>query len=424
MSFFDLIKGRLLGIPDAINRQLHPFGEFTRPAIILDPNSLADKDRFFWAAIDKGWRHGKIGEFYQYADPFDGGDSAYFHGWYTAACALRNDWPALQLAVKGLELLINLGQDSRLSRGIDEIGGRMKVGDPSRTYYKADGYVYHQDCSESSLIGVLTAAWTIWQVGAPKPIDDRISVLIRALADQIISDEYRLMNQNGSAARFGDLRPRWQTAPIRLGSLACLLLLAHRATGIGKYRDRYEAFADEHAGSLTHQETHVLWMHPYYQDVLAYQTYAMLATEDKDRGGRYRSALSHLWARTNHEGNPLYCALYKFAGCVPAPEYIEQARKTLEEFVANPSYGRTAKDPGSVDNTDSAFDEVHGFTWGPRWLRGGKRISRQPVPIHMRPAADFFWQRSPYSLEGYSDHRYNALDFSLAYHLGRKAGTL
>ena len=424
MGFLDFLKGRLFDIPDRINRRFEPYDEFNRPPCIIDHRSLKTKDRQFWREIQDDFRHGEAGESYVYASPFDGGDSAFFQGWYAAACAFRKDWSALQQALTGIEKLVTVGKDNRLSRGVDVIGGRMAVGDRNRKYYRDGKYIYHQDCSESSLIGILLAVWATHCTNAPRPLLQRASTVLDTLAQQIIKDDYRLMNEDGTPAKFGDMRPRLGTAPIRLGTLAAMLLLAHVVTSRGGYRDRYEWIANTSMGSLTHLETHFLWFaYPRYQTVLAYVVYTILAQLDHRRATTFRGALGGLWRRTRREGNSLYAYMARMAGLEVGKKYLNQAEKTLREFNSDKRLGRLAKEPGGVDLRGSRWDTGMNLQ---RRIFGRKRkaTARQPVPIHLRPSADFFWQRSPYDLYGHSDHDYNSLDFCLAYSMGVKQGVL
>ena len=101
--------------------------------------------------------------------------------------------------------------------------------------------------------------------------------------------------------------------------------------------------------------------------------------------------------------------------------YREQADKTLREFNSDPSKGRTGSEPDAVKNSDGPYDE--GLKWGFKFLKGGKRRARQPLPIHRRPSADNFWQRDPYQLDSSAGHHhYNRLDFLAAYNMRTLAG--
>lgn len=422
MSFLDFFKGKILDIPDAINRKLSPRDPFTRKPHIVDPAPLHEKAATFWAQVQMDWRHGDGGEFYKYADPFDGGDSAFFHGHYTMTCALRRDWAELQLALIGLEKYVCLGKNDRLSRGVDLVGGPMVAHDPNRKYFRADDYIYHQNCSESSLIGVILSCFSVLLVDAPKPARERATKILDRLAKQIIRDGFRLLDEDGAPAKFGDLRPEFSTAPIRLGALAALLILAYTMTGDSTYRTRYEKVVGGRMGTLTHQETHFLWIYPWYQTVLAYCNYAVLAYLDRDRAADFQRAMELLYLRTRDEGNALYTFLAKLTlGKIPL-EYRDQAKKTLSEFNTDRELGPTGKGQGAVDLRGTEWDP--GFRWGPKWLRGGRHESRQPIPVSLRPSADYFWQRNPYSLHGHADHRYNALDFCQAYYLGVETRSL
>ncbi len=438
---FDWILGRALGVPDAINRRLHPFEEFTRPAHIIDKRPISVKAMLAWAKMER-WRFGPMKEFYANVWPTDGGDHAFFQGQHTAAAVLLKDRAVVARSMQGQSKLQYLGGDSRMARGADSSKpgnhalkdvvpeGRMRVGDPNRTYYEDDeGYIFHQNCSESSLIGQNVGNFFAMLLGEKGP---RKLAQISAvdLADQLIADDYRMMDSDGiTPAKFGDLRPGWRAAPIRVGTLACTLLLAHEASGDEEYRNRYRDLVWRNIGVLTHQETHFLWVHPYYQDLLAYWNYLILCTLDRSgHQGKFLGALRHLWERTNQEGNSLYCYIAKLAGLDVGQDYIDQAEKTLNEFNLDPELGPTGKEPGSTANLDPFDHPSYVITprpWGIKLLNGGKKLmSRQPLPPAFRPASDFFWQRDPYTIEGANTHHYNMLDLVLAAAMGRHLGLL
>lgn len=412
---FEFLKTILLGAVDKLNVMADPFQEFTRPARDIDPATLEQRDRIAWADIQARWLFGPKREFYWSMNPNDLGDMAIWHGLYTATCALRGDNEALERAVCGMEKLQFLGGNSRLARGADGVDGQHRT-DPSRKYYTEDGYVWTDNCSESTLLGHLFGLMTC--IGTP--LEERAGKMATALAQQIIDDGYRMLNQDGTPAKFGDLRPGLTTAPIRLSALACTLLLASRFDK--KFRPEYDALVKNHMASLTHPETHVLFVHPWYQDLIAYLALTILFMVDGTAKNRtaYQDAMLGMWKKNRKEGNTFYAGLV--ALCI-GPRSIDSvdrlnALKTLREFaVTVPSKFKTAGHVSLVGDKSIAQ-----FTWG----FGSKKmtVAKQPVPVWMRGPSDIVWQRCPYGLGDGSDSGFNMMDYCLAYSLAERSGLI
>lgn len=413
LNFF---KGLLLGAVDKFNVMADPFQEFTRPCREVDPATLEQRGRIAWKDIQDNWLFGPKREFYWSMKPNDMGDMAIWHGLYTATCALRQDGPALERAVGGLEKLQFLGGNSRLARGADGIDGAHGT-DPSRKYYTEDGYVWTDNCSESTLIGHLFGL----MLCIDTPQEARAGRMATELARQIIKDGYRMLNQDGAPARFGDLRPTATTAPIRIAALACTFLLASHFER-DEFRSEYDKFVKCHMESLMHPETHVLFVHPWYQDLIAYLALTILFQCDGDAKNRekFADALLGMWRKNRKEGNTLYaaCVAWCLGKSALAPRDRDSAMFTLREF--NITVPSGLKTPGKVDLTKDL--SVAQFTWG----FGSKKmtVSKQPVPVWMRPPQDVVWQRCPYGLSGEESNTYNYMDFCLALGLAERAGLI
>ncbi len=407
----NILKGALLGLVDKLNVVADPFQEFTRPCREVDPATLSQRDRIAWKDIQDNWLFGPKREFYWSMNPNDLGDMAIWHGLYTATCALRKDWPALAAAVSGMEKLQFLGGNSRLARGADAVDGPHRV-DPSRQYYVEDGYTWTDNVSESTLLGHLFGI----MLCIDTPEEPRAAKMATELARQLAKDGYRLLNQDGTPAKFGDLRPGLTTAPIRLAALACTFLLASHFEK-GEFRSEYDKLIRENMDSILRPETHVLFVHPWYQDLIAYLALTILFQCNRKKFG---DALAGMWAKNRKEGNTFYaaCVVWCLGKRAIQPRDRDSALFTLREFSITVPSG--LKHAGAVDLTTSK--DVAWFTWG----FGSKKmeVSKQPVPVHMRPPQDVVWQRCPYGLKGDSSEEFNFMDFCLAYSLGVRSGLI
>lgn len=417
----NMLKGFLLGVADEINERWKPFKKFERAPCLIDAKPLPEKAEFYWGDIQDNWLHGPYKEFYWSMKPNDMGDMAIWQGLYTFTCAVKDDIPATLSAVKGQSLIQTLGGDNRLARGVDAIGGPHNT-DPTRTYFEDRGYVYLQDVSESTLIGHMFGLWSILYFGQERVLKGIAGQLLEDLAKQVIADGYILKDHAGKPARFGDLRPSLTTAPIRIASLACLLLLSSRTSESKEHKDLYDQIVRKYKSSILHPETHVLWVHPQYQDILAYFVLAMLATAEQDEKLKqeYKDALWQQWEKNCEEGNSFYTFIVQFVCGGVDQIHLQKAAQVLQEFNTDPKKGPTAKQKGSApDNSD-----IKSVVWGWKQLKGGDRVALEPVPVWRRPPMDIAWQRSPYSIQGSSDCDYNGLDFLSAYYLGVYLGII
>lgn len=408
------LKGFLLGVVDKLNVAADPFDEFRRPSHEVDPAPLDVRARVAWKDIQDKWLFGPDREFYWSMKPNDLGDMAIWHGLYSATCALMEDSEAHERAVRGMEKLQFLGGNSRLARGADYFEGQHRI-DPSRTYWRDGDYVWVDNCSESSLLGHLFGL--MFTIGTP--MEERGMKMAVALAEQIKADGCRLLNQDGTPAKFGDLRPSLTAAPIRVSALACAYALA--AQKDDRWWPEYEKLANAQMESLTHPETHLLFVYPWYQTLIAYISLCILFNCDNNpkRRAKFGDALAGLWKKTRKEGNSFYAGIVAMCnGSRSLGADALGAVKTLREF--NITVDSGLKRPGRVDLTQSK--EFPSFTWG----FGQKKmlVARQPIPVWKRPPQDIVWQRCPYSVLGEDHYDFNYMDFVLAYKLCERYGVL
>lgn len=416
MPILDFVRGLALGAVDQLNIWLDPFEIREGPADTVDPAALELKAQAAWKDIKENWLHGPNKEFYWHMTRNDLGDMCIWQGFFTATCAFMGDDDALDKALLGMEKLLYLGGDARLSRGADGENGDH-AHDPSRKYYTDGGYIFTDDCSESSLIGFLFGLWAVRRCyPASSNFNQRANKMASSVASQLWSDGMLMLNTDGTKAKFGNLKPGLFTAPIRISAGACALLMGETAMGIpADNATGYRSISSSHMGALTHPETHFLFIHPWYQDVIAYAVLLMQATTaPKALQPKFASAMRRMWRKTYKEDCPLYAAMAAEAGCRPDLEDQQRCRRTLEESNITRPDLMNPKMPETVSHQDS-----DSFLWGVwKWR---KRFSRRQIPVWKRPPADFLWQRCPYSLSGSEQTAYNWMDFCLAWSMGRKA---
>jgi hypothetical protein len=409
------LKGFILQGIDTLNIRLTPFNRFERDAEIIDDISLSSKAEFYWEEIQTEFLFGDGKEFFWSMKPNDLGDMAMWQGFYTFTCAVKGEIPALTAALVGQKNLQVLGGFNRLCRGADSEINPSYIINPTRKYYKDRGIVYTQEVSESTLIGQLFGLWSIVYFSSEPILQSIASKLISDLAQQIIDDEFTLKDQEGNIAKFGDLRPSLLTAPIRITALACLLLLSYKVSGNIDHKNIYDNLVKKYLGSITHPETHLLWIHPQYQDILAYMLMSIMITSEDDANLKksYKDTLRRQWDKNKEEGNSFYTYIVQLTCNDVESRYLLNAEKILQEFNTDPLKGPTGKTGSSPDNS-----HIPSKVWGWSWMKGGQRLALEPVPVWRRGPSDVIWQRSPYSLGGIDLNYYNGLDFLAAYYLG------
>ena len=410
----DSARGFLLGLADSLNVRFDPFDEFTRPADINDTRPLSEKADDWDRDLRARFLFGHNGEFYANQWPNDLGDNAIWQGvWLFHEC-LKGHGGQIDRALTGLERMVYSSPKARLARGVDRWPDRVSVVDPSRTYFQRGDYVWTQQVSESSLLGLVFGCWAVMHLDPGPAFSSRAKRLIATMATTLINDGYRLLDDDDRPAKYGDLRPSHLTAPIRLVALGATLLLASWSDSHRKeeYLKRYHDLVGKHMGSMLHPETHFLWIHPWYQDFLVYISLPVLIRFETNlvRRDEWKNALWRQWQKNRKEGNPFYTYMTHHMSKNVSTRDLARARQILEEF------SPLAKVKGRKATTV----DYGTFRWGPKFLRGGKLYAKQPVAPWARPAADFFWQRDPYAIEGYADHDYNMLDYLVGYRMMRR----
>lgn len=423
MVMLRFLKTVFLEAADRINVVGSPFEEFKRPPSIIDLMPLAHKDKKYWEDLNQNFRIGPEREFLAYEKPCTLGDQALWQGCAAATAAFRGDPRALAWMMAGIEKLVYLGGNARIARGAASKSKKDFQFDANARYFYEGDYVWLDNCSESSILGILLGCWAQIHLGTKH--EALAKKILVDLAEQVWEDGFRLIGQDGARARFGDLRPiQANMTPIRIASGALLMLLAGHAGGNDRFLAKYAEICSEHMGSLTHLETHFLWRDPAYDDLLAVLVFTMLITTDQHpyRKLRFREAFKKFWARVREQGNSLYTYLYFLAmgPMIPDSKYLRLARQTLAEFNANPEAGPLTKGPPRQNDMNPPG--IRFRQWG-KWSRP-KRISTQPIPPWMHEPVDFYWQRSPYEINAHSEKEMCGLDFCMAFSIGKHEGAI
>ncbi len=113
------------------------------------------------------------------------------------------------------------------------------------------------------------------------------------------------------------------------------------------------------------------------------------------------------------------------AATPPDAATVARGVESLEEFPAPPYFG---EDRINCDDAEIAADDCVGIDGTPITLlaspgRGGTLVSRDPMPMRIRPTSNWFWRSNPYQVNaaGNPSGLNPAADFRVVYWLGRWA---
>ena len=399
MNFLSLIKSVVLTGADSLNAAVGGPQKFTRAAV-PDPSATSPSD---WtrrdaiaAAAEKELEGFVRNGAFMAQKPNDLGDAAIWQGVYAAMTVLRwrtdrtsLNWSKMLLAADALSAYLHKGV---LCRGAvpADLEGPLFHRDPTKTYRDEGGYVYREDASLDSLLGVMFGAAIINRFS-----DDDVKAVIATplvvFAKRFESDGFRLTNSDGSVTTYGDCRPGFAQAPVRV-------LAAALPSLVSGHGDAWRKIAAAHGPEFATTDTQVPGRISYvnaHLAMLANLTYVAAAPSGAPGLDRARDGLRSLMAKYADAGNAFVINACAFLSVAPNAVQREKAARVLIEFPLGPK---------------------------PRaGLNSSEASSLQPVPVWQRPPSDYIFQRSPYPYSGSESHDYTRLDYLLAHYLDRAA---
>jgi hypothetical protein len=410
MGLLSWLKVSGLSLIDAVNEKYEPWKEFTReaePRTPVLPGTEQSKidllAQYFARDLDHFLDFDK--RLFQNIRPTDIADECVWQGVYSALTALSHGDVMLRAygwdGTSGLALHV---RDGRLLRGYAPAGARWLVRDinRARNYHDLpDGSTVLDDASLDSLVGFCFGASVAVARGeCPGPLCRAVS----DLAIQFAADKCRLTCLDGSFTKYGDCRPGIFQAPVRNLAAAVLLHLGHQMQGypadspLKVWKDIVRKYGAE----FSRTETHLLANHPWFNDNLAVMSTLSALMSDHQEFEPARAGLRVLLKKGDKLGNAFLAAASEHVGEKMTGPRNTMIEKVLLEFAEAPEpNGKMACAAKNAGYPSVMWDK--------------KRVATQPVPAWRRPNTDFFWQRSPYSLEGGDGNDYAGLDFLIAY---------
>jgi len=409
MGFLSWLKVTGLGLIDAVNERCEPWVEFTREAEPRAPIPEGAHDahidmlaRYFAQELDNHLDCDRL--LFQNTRPTDIADECVWQGVYAAFTALSRELALYPKSWRGADGLAFHVMDGHLLRGYAPAGVTWLSRDISRAKnYRdhPDGSTTLDDASLDSLAGFcFGSAIAMERSQCPGSLCRAIS----ALATRFVSDGFRLTCLDGTPTKYGDCRPGIFQAPVRTLAAAVLTHTGHAMQGFHPDSPLkvWKDIARRYGAEFSRTETHVLAKHAWFNDNLAVMlTLAAAMSGSPDLADPAKKGLAVLLRKGDKLGNAMLGAAAAHVG-MGTQARADMVQKVLVEFAEAPA--PNGKLACAVKNAD-----YPSITWD------GRRVATQPVPAWRRPNTDFFWQRSPYSLEGGDGNDYAPLDFLIAY---------
>lgn len=406
--FANIIKRIGIFITDKVNTVYDPFDDFTRSMQEKQPELLIDKARKF--EVDMLQRFTLMdGRIMNYKvtinGPLDLGDQAIWHGIYTAMWAIRfsisqstDDLLVLRRCMQGLHLHQMVGvDDKRVRQLIRGVGPDGK---------------WQEDASNDSLTGHLAGIYFAWLYGDVE-IQNESLVLIKGIADELLANNYSLINRNGQPTQYGKLIDGILTDPLRLTLCLAVLKVAARITGEAKYQEQYSLLLNRYQSFVAYPKVKLLWWETQYDTHRSALQLSILADLETDASVKslYVTGLQRIWNMVHKSGNAWVG--YLCARHIPMSDTDQSwCKKMLKEF--------TLEDKNTViEKKNSNRKDIKMVQWG------NELMATQPLPRWQVGSQDFFWQRNLYAVDNWigvttPPFIHNGGDFLVAYWLGRK----
>jgi len=414
----DALKVGALKVTDVINNIFDPFEEFIRDAEPIDEFLVLKAERFEDDLLKNfSFFDGKILHYRKaltYKD--DWADQALFHGCYTAAFAFKhkavgttNSRAQLLKCIDGLDMhqMVDREPVRRLVRGFGPDGS------------------WTDDCSNDSVGGHICGIYFAWLYGDDE-IKSRCNNLAMGIADELINNNYCLINADRTPTRFGRLINGLLTDPLRLAHCLTILKVAASTSNQKRYIDAYDEVVRKYnTGCLSkYAKAKLVTLDTRYDTHRAAFLLTILFELEKDEGLKkcYAQGVLRVFDYVKKEGNAWVTFLAHRVAQID-DKHIQQSLKTLKEFSVE------AKQAGNIERINSTQADswkkkgVNFFKWG------GKLVASQPLPVHLMGQQEFRWQRDAHSVDDWvgaksPDTLFNGGDYLVAYWLGRLLGLI
>ena len=393
----NLIKVGGIRTADVVNRLFDPYEDFTRSFMPPANNArLYQKAAIFHADLITKFRR-PDGLFHYNYGTEDIGDQAVHQGLTTAALAFGNSIQTLSAVLAMNKLFVN----GRLIRGRHAVIEEL----------------YEDNPSNDSATGILCGAYFAWRYAGI------VTPLIPMLADELIANDYCLVNQDGEVTKYGRLVNRYLTDPQRVSLALAIFKAAAVMTFEHRYTEHFKKLYVLYGALLPVAEFKFLdytKTHEAHRCAIHLHILADLAGSNEVLYQRCVKGLKRIWTLHRKSRDPWIGALVNGFAPLPQTELSDVVAR-LHEYPVN----------GKPPCTETVNSNNHLWPFqGVKFIKvKGKIRSSQPLPYHVLPSQDFWPQRHPYMCDGHEGStdpivRHNAVDFLAPYYLLRRQGVI
>lgn len=393
-------KVGLLKVVDLLDHQ--PWDEFTRLLEVKTVETLEYKSRKFQVDLFANFLE-LDGTIIQYKENvprdanIDTGDQCLWHGIGVAMLAIK--YSVTKSPSDDIDLLAGLSGMNRHYRNFKLVRG-----------IKADGTI-QDDVSNDQLSGHLCGLYFAWKYGSDTAAY-HAGVLLHLIADELISNNYSLVNQDGTPTTYGQLEQGWKTDPLRITLLLALLKFASVAAhnpdeSRSIYGAHYMMLMEKYYPLIKYPKVRFWSLDTQYDTHRAAIHLSILADlESGDVKHRACEGLLRIWKMVRRSANPWVYFLVRRQLLVD-PADLDNCLKHLYEFTLEDKHD-------VVQRNNSSDPQLATVKWG------GNVRALQPLPRWKVGSQDFFWQRHLYSVDDWQGQTtpsiaHTGLDFLIAY---------
>jgi hypothetical protein len=278
--------------------------------------------------------------------------------------------------------------------------------------------LYEDNPSNDSATGILCGAYFAWRYAGIA------TSLIPMLADELIANNYCLVNQDGEVTKYGRLVNGYLTDPQRVSLALAIFKAASAMTFEPRYAEHFNKLYVLYGALLPVAEFKFLdytKTHESHRCAIHLYILADLAGSNEVLYHRCVKGLKRIWTLHRKSRDPWIGALVNGFASLSQSELSDIVQR-LHEY---PVSGK----PPCVETLNSKAGDL----WkkaGVKFIKvKGKIRSSQPLPYHVLPSQDFWPQRHPFMCDGHEGStdpivRHNAVDFLAPYYLLRRQGVI
>jgi len=419
MSLLSAIKARALDAADRYTWATEPWDNFTRP-LIGTPNYLSSTFAFqeneYFQDLKDFRREGLFLSRIPLPEgsPLDLGDSALWHGIYTAMLAVR--WHFVGDGTSEIMLKAALQALGKHQTWHGEAQPRLIRGYDPRYPGWAD------DASNDTLTGHFFGIWAVLKWG-PVELRDEAEQYLKNICDELANYNFCLIDNNKKPTPHGKLINGVLTDPLQYTLVHAIF------SALRPYSSRYEFLRQilykKYKELIPYGKAAFGNYQNWNDDHRAAMHLLVISETDPESKEYVRKGVRRMWRYAKKRANPWVNALLALTETVDRDAFNEMRRQA---WMVLGEYDLTAR------RNEVPVDWREKYKLSPLWnptvvtVKGIPR-STQPLPLWARGAQDFFFQRCPFSVvdwQGVTEpmSAFNAGDWLCAFWFSRLAGLL